>query len=114
MKALIFILFSVLVGCASAPVDLPSTQPESVAAGFGTLADARDPVELAAAPVYTQLALYRFTAAKQLRDGEITVDQARTVQRTADRIRSQLDAAVAARNVRQINAALTLLSEYQQ
>jgi len=50
--------------------------------------------EWQAAPAYTKLAMMRHNAAKALRKGEISVEDAIEVQNAADAIRAVLDAAV--------------------
>jgi len=49
-----------------------------------------------AAPLYTRVALARRSAATALRKGDVTVGEAEHVQRTADRVRALLDAALKA------------------
>jgi hypothetical protein len=96
ITALIAGWISVLSGCSSDPAqsaELVAQRAAPLLTGFATLADSADPADMAAAPVYTRLALYRKRAATYLQNGLITIDQAKQAQATADSIRRQLDSA---------------------
>ena len=114
MKIIMLLMSMALFGCANVPVDLMSVSQLANQSGFATIADANDPVEMAAAPVYTELAMYRFSAAKALRNKEIPVEQAETVQRNADAVRVMLDSSVKRKSIDGIKAASVLLDTFKE
>lgn len=120
---------AMLIGCSTPSQltvpDLAESQASGMLAGgatvdvdqtvFGTLAS--NPVEAAAAPVYTGLAMLRTRAASDLRARRIGVDQARLVQSDADRIRARVDAAVMNEDLIEIWSSLdelkTIFNQYE-
>lgn len=111
--SVIFIIgFAFLVsGCFESQNALQQDHKSESIALVGTLADSSKPEELAAAPVYTKLALYRRLAAKKLRSGQIDVETAKAVQRTADRVREFLDDAVNRKDVAAIKVQAGIVRE---
>lgn len=111
---------ALLTGCASKqPVDL---QTKRSAFGLDAVATlATNECEARTAADYTAVIVARRRAAAQLRDGRISVDQAKAVQAAADEARTALDAACAdgradervLRTARQARARLTQLMEIQ-
>jgi hypothetical protein len=102
ITAFIAVSIGLLSGCSTDPAqsaELVAQRSAPLLTGFATLADSGDQVDMAAAPVYTRLALYRKRAATYLGNGLITIAQAKQSQATADSIRSQLDSARAAGKV---------------
>jgi hypothetical protein len=102
ITALIAVAFGLLSGCNSDPAksaELLAQKSAPLLTGFATLADSGNPADMAAAPIYTRLALYRKRAATYLQNGLITIDQAKQAQATADSIRRELDSARAAGKV---------------
>jgi hypothetical protein len=92
----IALVIGLLSGCGGNPVksaELSAQKAAPLLTGFATLADSGNPADMAAAPVYTRLALYRKRAAAYLNNGLITIYQAKQAQATADSIRRQLDSA---------------------
>lgn len=110
-KLIILLFLAVTLGCAAdGSPSIQSIFGQGTGAdqsAFGTLSS--NPIEAKAAPVYTRLAMYRSTAAKDLRAGLIGVGQAQFVQDTANGIRMNLDAAVAAKDIDAINAQSAVL-----
>lgn len=117
--ALIAVLVAAtLAGCATQqPVDL---QTRSSVFGLEAVATlATNECEARTAADYTAVIVARRRAAAQLRDGRISVDQAKAVQAAADEARAALDAACAGgkvdervlRTAQQARARLTQLME---
>lgn len=103
-----------LTACANPSVKdmaLQAQKADPLLAGFGTLADSNNPADMAAASVYTRLALYRQRAAAYLRNGLIPISQAKAVQAIADTIRSHLDRARANSNLTDIQNLSELLDD---
>ena len=96
MKFFFFVLMLLLVGCVSltpqVAIDTKLDEPATTA--FGTLADANNPVDTASAACYTKLAAYRYRAARLLRNKQIEVETAKSVQSIADAYRTRLDKSV--------------------
>jgi hypothetical protein len=94
--AFLFGLAVLPAGCSGQAVkhtELNAQKAAPLLTGFATLADSGNPADMAAAPVYTRLALYRKRAAAYLNNGLISIAQAKQAQETADSIRRQLDSA---------------------
>jgi len=95
MKKIILLALVVLIAaCVSPMPEPPGGVVVSDTGGYGTLADAGNPVEMSAAVVYTSLAIYRHKASALLRKKRITVDDAIAVQRYCDAVRAELEDAV--------------------
>jgi hypothetical protein len=96
ITAFIALMIGTMAGCSGDPAKSAALEAQKAApllTGFATLADSGNPADMAAAPVYTRLALYRKRAAAYLQNGLITIAQAKQAQATADSIRRQLDIA---------------------
>jgi hypothetical protein len=96
ITAFIALMIGAMAGCSGDPAKSAALEAQKAApllTGFATLADSGDPADMAAAPVYSRLALYRKRAADYLQNGLITIAQAKQAQATADSIRRQLDSA---------------------
>jgi hypothetical protein len=102
ITAFIALMIGAMAGCSGDPAksaELTAQKAAPLLNGFATLADSGNPADMAAAPVYTRLTLYRKRAAAYLNNGLITIAQAKQAQATADSIRRQLDSARAAGKV---------------
>lgn len=109
-----------LAGCAAQqPVDLQTKRSVFGLDAVATLAT--NECEARTAADYTAVIVARRRAAAQLRDGRISVDQAKAVQAAADEARTALDAACTSgkvdervlRTAKQARARLTQLMETQ-
>lgn len=112
ITALIAVAFGLLAGCGSDPAksaELVAQKSAPLLTGFATLANSSNPAEMASAPVYSRLALYRQRAAASLNTGLISIAQAKQAQATADSIRRQLDSARADGRVLTIQGLSRLL-----
>lgn len=101
-----------LTACSSSSgkeIALQAQKADPLLTGFATLANSGNPAEMAAAPVYSRLALYRHRAGASLNTGLISIDQAKQAQATADSIRRQLDSARADGRVLTIQGLSRLL-----
>lgn len=93
-----------LSGCAGEPV-LVSAPADSEIPVFATLADAKDPIEMAAAPVINRVALIRHSTSRALKKGHITPDDAREALFCTDHVIDDLNGAVKAKNLPSIKTA---------
>lgn len=101
-----------LNGCASSQVDFSSQATATHGNGFATIADANDPVEMAAAPVVTRLTMYAYRAA-DLADADKLTRAQRDIIRIQERtLRAEVEDGVRLRDLRKINNAAVLLDAY--
>ncbi len=109
MRKTILLIMLLLAACASQPQAIQAKVKPADIGVFATLAESGT-FEMELAPVYTQLAAARHSAAAQLRDGRISLADAVKVQQLADAARTALDGAYAAdkRGQRNLAAALVM------
>jgi hypothetical protein len=105
MKLIILFMLASLAGCAIQPAPLSSDAGNDASAGFGTLADANNPVEMAAATVINRVALVRYSASRALKRGNIYPDDARELLFCTDHVINDLNGAIKAKNLPAIKTA---------
>lgn len=107
------VLVAVLAGCGSSqPAQALDGAAGSESPVAGTLADANNPVEMAAAPVVSRLAIQTFNTAKSLRAEKITKDQAIEFRENGQRWRAQLESAIAANDLSTVQRVAAELDTY--
>lgn len=95
-----------LAGCAIVtPAPIATAPRISSIEAFGTLADARDPIDMASAPILTHLASYRHRTANLLRKQSIGIDAGKRAQACADHVRALVENGIATRNRRCVDLA---------
>lgn len=112
MRILTILLPLLLTACNNDPLALIGEPVKDDVPVFATIADANDPIEMAAAPVVTRLAYYTHNVAQALTHGKISRDQA-IARRDAERsLRADIETAVKAKNLNAIRAADATLVGY--
>lgn len=103
-KLLIIALPCLLIACASSS-DVTSAGAVSENLTVATLADANDPIQMAAAPVVTRASFARMSAAKLLKQRAITQAAAEKILACTDATINILNAGVGAKSIETINSA---------
>lgn len=115
MKVFLFALLLMmgLGGCASILNDLTAgIDHKSESSGFGTLADANDPVEMTAAPIINKLALYTHTVATHLKLSYITRDKAVSLRERERALRARIESAVVGKSISELRLIAAELDGY--
>lgn len=112
MKSIVIVGLLLLAGCTAPQPAWLSGQSGAEAPGYSTLADANDPIDMAAAPVVTRLALYTHDVAKALTAGKISRQYAIQARDDEHNLRAVIERAVASRDMALIGRAATTVDEY--
>lgn len=112
MHILFALMLFVLASCDSGQQQGLGGAAESEAPIAGTLADANNPVEMAAAPLVSRLALLTYNTAKDLRQQKITKDQAVDFRAREQQWRVRIESAVQSQDLAAVQAVATELEQY--
>jgi hypothetical protein len=104
-------LVFLFAGCVATPVALTSAA-DNAGPVYATLADANNPIDMAAAPVVTRLAVYTGSVTKALKAGQISKQYAINCRDRERDLRRQLESAVARHDMSGIRAASATLDGY--
>jgi len=113
MKLIVVLMLAALSGCAIQPVPISANYSGS-AAGFGTIADANDPVEIAAASIINQAEVQLYRINRELEDRRIGSNMAISSTACVDNVKDHVLIGVVIRDIDRINQAKPMLSECKE
>lgn len=103
---------AIMVGCSMQPLPILAMPAQAGSPVVATLADANNPVEMAATPVVTRLAIYTKSVARALKRGQISKEYAITCRERERVLRKQLETAIAESSFSAISDVSNLITVY--